>query len=581
MTTATSATDPSNPAVFERLHEAVEWSNLQLEFQRRKRVEAVQLLVGSHHTEQGYPSPIPVNFLKMAKDIYVRALAPAVPRAMISTFDVRKKPTAAKFELALNEIPKEIKFGETMRRLVSEAIFSLGVLRVGLETTDQIMGINYGDIFAEVITIDDYVVDMVSPTWGNIQYEGCSYWVDYEDLMDSKLVDKKARDGLSPDEWDMTGEHGEYRVENVAVDESVKTYRDRIWVRDVYLPRERLLVTYGIKSKKLFKVVEWKGPPQGPFHKLGFTDVPGLLFPMPPVQAWRDLHELGNAVFRKLGIQADGQKSVLGFNGGNDEGVSAFKRARDGDGIVYQGSPPQELKAGGVRPDTLAFYMQVRDLSSYFAGNLDSLGGLAPLTQTVGQDRLLGESASAQLRDMADSVTRFTQGVFESFAYYEWNDPIKVRNMELKARGTDVKIPVEFGPDDKIGPLDAFNTKIDVYSMQDQSPEIKLQKLGMVMQQYVMPLMPAIQAAGGTLDVQKILSQVAKLSDTPEVDEMIMWTETETRPDQAGGGPGQPGGPREYVHTSRPGATQAGVRNNLMQQLQGGNLQNSQAAQQS
>ncbi len=579
MTAATSMTDPYNPATFERLVEAIDWSNRQLEFQRSKRVEAVQLLVGMHHTKNGHSKPIPVNVLKMEHDIYVRSLAPAVPRGMIHTFNEQKKATAATFELALNEIPKEIEFGSTMRKLVSEALFSIGVLRVGLETVDQIMGINYGSIFTEVITLDDYVCDMVATTWGMIEYEGCSYWVDYESLMDSGYVDKKERDGLSPDQWDLTGEQGEYRVENLAVDESIKTYRDRVWVRDVWLPRERLLLTYGIKSKKLMKVVEWKGPKNGPFHKMGFSDVPGLLFPLPPIQAWRDLHELGNSVFRKLGIQADGQKSVLGFQGGNDDSVAEFKKARDGDGIVYTGGKPEELKAGGVLGDTLAFYMQVKELSSYFAGNMDTLGGLAPMTQTVGQDKLLGESASAQMRDMADTVVRFTQGVFESFAWYEWNDPVRVRTLEKKDKSTGVAIPVTFGPEDREGDIEDFITRIDVYSMQDQSPEIKLQKLGMIMQQYIMPLMPAIAAGGGTLDVQRIISQVAKLSDMPEVDELIMWTEPEPRPDQTGGGGSQSSGPREYVHTSRPGATQAGVRNNLMQQLQGGSLQDFQAAQ--
>lgn len=582
MTAATSLTNPNNPASFERLIEAIDWSNEQLVFPRNKRVEAVQMLVGSHHTENGYNRPIPVNFLKLAKDIYVRALAPAVPRGMITTFNEQKKAVAASFELALNDIPEEIDFGSTMRRLVSEALFSIGILRVGLETTDEIMGINYGSIFAEVITIDDYFCDMVATTWGQIQYEGCNYWVDHEMLMDSKLIEGKNRRGaLPPDEWDMTGEQGEYRVENVAIDESIKTFRDRIWVRDVWLPRERLLLTYGIKSKKLLRTVEWDGPPNGPFHRLGFSDVPGLLFPLPPVQAWRDLHELGNTVFRKLGIQADGQKTVLGFNGGDDDSVVAFRGARDGDGINYHGQKPEILQAGGVQPATLAFYMQVRDLNSYFAGNLDSLGGLAPLTQTVGQDKLLGEAASAQLRDMSDSVVKFTQGVFKAFAFYEWNDPIKVRNIEKPVAGMDMTIPTTFGPEDREGLFEDFVTKINVYSLQDQSPEIKLQKLGAIMQQYILPLMPQIAAAGGTLDVQKILSKVAKLSDMPEVDEIILWTNPEPRPDQmGGGGGGQSQGPREYVHTSRPGATPAGVRNNAMQQLQGGNLQESQAAQQ-
>ncbi|KKL08791.1 hypothetical protein LCGC14_2572330, partial [marine sediment metagenome] len=413
--------NPLNSKQFSRLRDAIKWSNTQLDYPREQRVQSIEQFVGSHHTEGGFDRPVPVNMLKLAVDIFVRMLAPKSPRGMIETRQRDKRALANTFELALNEIPRDIGYDLTQRRLITEALFSLGILRIGLETVDRVMGENYGKPFADLITIDDYFCDMTARHFDELRYEGCDYWVDFDVLKDDPDLRKKAKDGLGPDEYESVGPMGQRRAESIIGMNSPKTLTKQVWVREVFMHKENLLVTYGIKSEELLKVMDWDGPEHSPYYKLGFTFVPGNLFPLPPVAVWRDLHELGNALFRKLGAQADSQKSVLGFRGGDDGSVQAFQKAKDGDGITWTGADPQKLTAGGVEAATLAFYLQVRDLNSYFAGNLDSLGGLAPMTQTVGQDKLLGEAAGAQMRDMADNVIKFNREVFEAFAWYEWH----------------------------------------------------------------------------------------------------------------------------------------------------------------
>jgi len=298
-----------------------------------------------------------------------------------------------------------------------------------------------------------------------------------------------------------------------------------------------LLVTYGIKSGKLLNTVEWDGPKCGPYIKLGHHIVPGNLLNLSPVSSWRDLNELENGLFRKLGKQADSEKTVQGFSGGDDAGVTAFKNAEDGSGIKYNGSDPKKLTAGGVNATTLAFFTLTKELASYFCGNLDSLGGLAPLTQTVGQDKLLSEAASAQLRDMATKTIDAIREVFYSIAWYEWHDPISRRVLEKKVPDTSMSIPVEWNPEDRQGDIDLYDLKIDVYSLQDDSPALKLQKLGAIVVQYVLPLAPFIQQAGGTIDVQAILRDVAKFSDMAEVSDYVTFMDNIDQPSQQPGPP--------------------------------------------
>lgn len=563
-----------------RLKRAVDWGVSRMEFPRSSRVSAIRSFCGSYYHEQGNKLPVPVNFLKLAVDIYGRMLTPRNPRVMMSTKVDALKPTAVNLEYAVNEIPREIGLQHTFRKFIVEALFSLGICKVGIHTTGEHLGHPYGSHFVDLVTMDDYFLDMSAKTIEEIQYEGNDYWMNYETLQEAEWVDKKARTKLKPDEPTATGTQGEQRAEGVADGGTPEVFKDRCHLRDIWLPEERIMVTMSAVDELVLAVKDWDGPQPGPYPKLGFGHVPGNLLPLAPVQVWRDLHDLGNRLFRKLGNQADGEKTVLGFDGSDTEGVENFKQAIDGDGITYKGRKPEVLNAGGVKEKTLAFYLQVRDLSSYFAGNLDSLGGLAAMTETVGQDRLMAESASAQVRDMADLTQDAAQEIMRALAYYEWHDPIRVRMLEKKIGNTDLVVNEEFGPDDKHGDFDLYDIKIDVYSMQDNSPSVKLQKIMALTNNFLVPMQPMLQAAGGTIDVQLLLKYIAKYSDLPEVNEIVTFIEpgqgVEVEHAPAGRPASQPGNePRSRVS----GKTREGQSAVIQQQLLGKGMQDSEAAQ--
>jgi len=572
--------NPLSSKQIERLERSIEWSNRQMAFPRRKRLENIHRFTGSHYAEGGSDKPVPVNFAKMAVDVYGRTLSPPAPRAMMATKQAELKPTAANLELAVNQIPKEIGLAMVLRKLVTEALFSTGILKVGLHTVSQAMGQPYGESFVDLVTLDDYFVDMSAKEISKIQYEGNMYWLNFDNVMESDWIKKKARNGLKPDEHTVIGPNGENRAEGVSTQESADVFKERIWLRDIWLPDERLLVTMGVRSKKVLNIVEWDGPEEGPYPKLGFADVPGNLLPLPPMAIWSDLHDLGNALFRKLGNQADSEKSVLGFLGGNEESVEEFKKASDGDGITYNGQDPKRLVAGGVNGKTLAFYLQVRDLSSYFAGNLDSLGGLGTMAETATQDKLLSEAASAQLRDMSTRVVELVRKVFRALAYYEWHDPVKRRILEKPIPGSDIVIPVPWGRESKIGDFSLYDLDIDVYSLQDNSPGLKLQKLGAIVQNYILPLAPLIQQAGGNIDVQRLLEIIARYSDMQEVGEIVTFMEQTPTPSAAVAESGMPANTtRTYEQVGRPGMSREGASAVTQQLLLGKDAQDSEVAQ--
>jgi hypothetical protein len=516
---------------------------------------------------------VPVPMLALAVQIYIRQLAARAPRALITTTNPELKSCAANMELVVNQIPEEIGLAGTLRKFVMEALFSIGIAKVGLHKVGTALGHEYGQSFVDLVPLDNYFMDMSAKTPEEIDYEGNQYWLDLKEVKDSGWLDDKDARELKPDEYTVVGVAGEPRAEGVSVDSSADQYRDRVWLRDIWMPREGLVLTAGAMSNTLLNVVEWEGPESGPYPKLGFSDVPGNLLPLAPVSLWRDLHELSNTLFRKLGNEAESYKSVMGFTGGDDESVENFKKAKDGEGIRYSGADPKRLETSGVDQKTLMFYLQCRDLFSYFAGNLDNLGGLQNNTPTLGQDKLMSAAASAQMQDMSDKTMSVIKEIFKALAFYEWNDPVKKRKLEKPIPGTDLTIPVEWNHKSKKGKFTSYDLDIDMYSMQDNSPGVRLQKLGQIMQQYIMPLAPQIQQAGGTIDVQKILKFVGKYADLPELDEIVVFAD----PGTAQQPPQSPGGqPANTSHTStrvgQPGMSNQGADAALIQSLSGGGM---------
>jgi len=528
---------------FDKLNSAIDWSIKQFEVPRDKRVSAVKEIVGKHYTANGSSDIMPVNAAKLAIDVYVRYLAARNPRCMMSAKYAAYAPVAKSFELAVNQIPDEINLSRTLRQIVTESLISpMGIAKCGLHTTGSILGYSYGESFVDCITLDNYFCDLSAKTEDQIQFEGNDYWMEFEDF--EEWIEAKYRKDIKFDAYDVVGANGEMQANSLTANSTADVYRERIWLRDVWLPKERKLITYGVKSQKQFNVVEYETDMPDPYIKLWYTHVPGNLLALPPIASWRDLNELSNALFRKLGASADAYKEVLNFAGGDDSGVSAFKNAKHGDGINAGGMrQPEKWSVGGVHAPSLAFQQVVKELQSYYMGSLDSLGGLAPMSATIGQDRLLAEAAGAQVRDMSDQVVDFVRKIFKALAYYEWTNPIKTRTIKKDIAGT--LIDVEWNQDSKQGDFSYYDVDIDVHKMQDDSPSLRLQKLGVVMQQYVLPLMPAIQQMGGYLDVETLVKTVSQYANLPELQTIV------TFPDDPMPQPKSTGSTQQYIGASK------------------------------
>lgn len=573
----------SNEDLYLRMRDAVDWSIRNMETIRANRLKAIKEYVGYHYSDNGSSKRVPVNLIELAVTIYIRLLAARAPHCLVTTQLAMLRPFAANLELFINQIPDEIGLSTTMRRAVLDAIFGLGIVKVGVASEGKMAeGVPYSEPFVDIVQLDDYFVDMSARSWKEIDFEGNSYWMS---INEAREVFNNPE--LQADEDSGSSDSNAEAAHTISVDETATVVYDRIRLRDVYMHKTGRIITYSVTSGQVLRDEPWDGPEGSPYVKLFFEEVPGNLMPLAPVTVWQDLHDLGNALFRKLGREADSKKTVYAFRGGNDDDVDRFKRAKDGEGIRFDGAQPEALTVGGVDQTTLAFFLQVRDTYNIMAGNLDSLGGLSPQAGTATQDKLLNEAASSRIRSMAEATTDFAKEIFKRLAWYLWTDPVRSsRALKMADEGLGLGVAVEWTPEARDGDFLDYNFDIDVFSMQDDTPNFRVERFATIFERFIMPLSQHMEMQGAQLNIKEIIEFLAKNTNTPELLNFVSFPEpyvTQMRqpignqsPDYVSSKPSYT--KRVYERVNRPGASRAGKDYALSQLLMGGKPQQDEAA---
>lgn len=524
------------------IHDCVEASRRQLEFTYREHVDSIEQFVGNHYKENGTRKATPTNLLELAVTIYERLLAARTPKCVVTTEMPELRYFAENFSLVLNQLPNEIGLGDTIRRAVKSAMFTMGVVKIGIAGTDPRP--NIGDEpFVSLVNIDDYFVDMSARSWDEIQFEGNDYWMDTETISQVYGVD------LPGDDYSGDSTTGIKQANSISSGEARTPLHARVLLRDVYLVRENTMLTYAVQTQKEIARRPWDGPEGTPYVKLWFSDVPGNLMPLPPVAVWKDLHVLANQIYRKLAKQAVSKKTLAGVTGGSDEEVRRIKLAEDGTAVRVSGSHIDKIDIGGIDNGNLAFFLQNRDIFSLLAGNLDALGGLSPQSDTAAQDKLITEAASARIKAMSDRTTDFARAIFKRLAWYVWTDPVRVRKVrKYGSKDFNVGVNVKWDPKTRDGDFLDYNFDISVFSMQDDSPATRMQKLQNVFNSFVIPLQGMIQQQGGYIDVSALMDYIGKNVNLPELTDFVKFQNAQPQTAHPSAGLPQP----SYVSTKSP-----------------------------
>lgn len=571
-----------------KLTTAMKSSSTQLRAFREERLHAIRQYVGKHYGENGSDEKVPLNLIELAVNTYQRQIAARDPQVLCETPYRELLPGASDLQLAVNYLIRQIGLGKALNAVGVDALFGMGVLKVGLDF-DTIASAepgtiqDPGNVWVQPVPMDDWIMDMSARHYDEASYCGNRYKVPYDWAMGNQYFEKKARNKLKPS---TLGEHpdeerGDDTDANVLSRGSstqFEEYGENVDLWDIWLPREGLMLTFADgETTDPLRVIEWEGPAHGPYHILGFGYVPGNVMPLAPAHLWIDMHELVNRLFLKVGRQAERQKTILGVQASAAEDGKRVVNANDGEVIaVDDPGGMKEFRFGGADQQTQGMVVYLRDLFSYFAGNLDAIGGLAAQTQTVGQDRLLTASASQRVQDMQATMNAFVKGVVTDIAWYLWEDPLVKLPLTKRIPGTDLQIPFQWpvdknGQDRRMGELFHYNFDIQPYSLMSRSPSERLSQLIPLVQNVIMPL---TQMAGATIDVERFLKEVAELSGEPIIGNMVIYPNGEESPSRGpvrdDEGPGMPSATtRTYVRENRPAGTRQGKDQALAAHLMG------------
>jgi len=532
---------------------------------RTKKLDHLRQYVGANYSDSGAEDKVPIPLMELAVNIYLQRLVASAPKVDVSTDVTKLKEISNRFEIALNNIVEDINLEGSLEDCVSAAMFpGFGIMKTGLnKTKKEYMGYLQDSYqpFALPVSLFNWVHDMSVDRWELCQFMGDRYPVTIEDA--KAIFPKDVHSYFSSSRMD----GGEEKAHDLTEQSSPQSreFKETILVWDVWLPRENLLLTCldsGNDQDPFGEILleqEWFGPETGPYRILGFTKVDDNTVPLSPTSLWKDLHDLANVIFRKLGRQGEDEKNLLLFQKGAEDDIERMQAASDGD-VCPVDAPDKsgERKLGGISTNNMAFFLQIKELFSYVGGNLDALGGLGPMSDTLGQDKLLTASASQRVQRMQKKVVKWVTGVLQDIGYYTWYYPNKhdyvIKKIEFIE---EIGIRVPFTDDDREGEFLEHNIKMIPNSMQQLSPESKVMALRTLLQE-LQPYIPMMQEQGVMISFEKYIKTISKLANLPEAVDIMEFASPKMSAEMVMQGGKANNTTRTYERVNRSGATRSG-----------------------
>lgn len=530
-----SLINPNNSKDLQRLSTSVSDSRRRLKpFQDNHR-DSMQQAAGHRYGSKSCSMDYTNNLLELAFDIYMQSLMSGEPQAFVSVKRARLKSDAMKMQLAINQLANEICLGETLEEAVRSALFTMGIVKIGISpgnnATSESYRDNPGQPFVHAISLDDLIIDMSAPHVRGVWFIGNLFQVPKQWAQENPLYNKKVRENLSSDEEPRYTEFGSDRSDTIGdegnySDESRP--QDMTTLAEIWLPREKKVITVPYESAseggfdKVLNVVDWQGPENGPFRILGFGRVPGKVIPTAPAMFLHDLNRLYNLIWNKLGRQAERQKTILGFQSQSEEDATRVRDSSDGEVVrLNQPGSAAEMRFGGPDNMNMAMGLTSKNEFSWRAGSLDVMGGLSQQGDTLGQERLMSSASSKRLEAMQKRVMKFTADVMRDLAWWLHTDPLIDLPLTRPTVAQGIDIEVRYRPEDMEADFLDFNFEIKPYSTTYTAPGEQLQKIIQYVQGVIGPMMPFMEAQGQTLDMTELNAIAAQYGGLPELDRII------------------------------------------------------------
>ena len=507
-----------------------------------------------------------LNKLHQAVDAYTMLLAANRPKVLINTHEPKLRGFARQFQLAVNNLITEIGLEITIRRWILDAFFTVGIVKVhladaGLVEIETDRWMDPGTPFASNVSLDNFLMDMSATKFSETKYLGDMYRIPFTDLEEggkNGTYYPKALKDVTP--TSKQGDMSEERLE--AISKGWETDEDEfepmVDLADVWVPREGVIHTFVVKNRGLGQLggdpiatIEWAGPELGPYHLLGFNDVPDNIMPIGPASQLVALDRTINSIMNKEARRAKASKKNIVYTPAGQEDAARLLRSQDLEMIrVDDTSAINTIEQGGVNRESQAFLQSLFEMFDQQAGNLTSLLGLGAQADTASQERMIHDAGSRKGSQMQYRVLDATRRLIRDLDFLLWEDSFKVLTAQDSIEGApDLVHDATWTPDDREGNFLDYNLDINIYSMAYQSPSQRAQGLTQLLTQVYLPAQEMLAQQGGTVDFQQLTKMYAELMDLPRLNEIVRFGE-EIPIKEAKSGL-DPGGPMRPANTER------------------------------
>lgn len=560
----------NSPVDYNRLACAINAARLILKVPRENTLAIVREAAGSRYANASAERVTKLNLLGIYQSIVAPLLVSNEPRYYLSTPDHPNRASVRIEQDWLNEQCVHIGLADVGRSLVTNALYSTGILKIALATPcDAAMeawGITAGEPIASSIDLDDWVYDVSAKDFQYAAFAGHRYRCPIE--VAKKMYRKKAED-LSPAADEQYNREGDERLQRILKGTyTADEFEPHVELWEIYLPRHGLVCTLADQdvlnadqkgNAQPLWVQKWVGAPTGPYLFLKFATVPGQALARSPMSDLYELHVDANNVSRKVNNTLRRLKEITIYARNQSHDATAIRDSVDGDMVPVDNPDKiqQVVTAGAAVQGLFVALATYKDLFSFSGGNLELLGGRAAQSKTATQDKILAANAGGGISSMHDQVSKILSAAGENLLWYAHHHPQLVMESEYKpagSRGVLRRLHPAGGPHpNRDFPFKRSKLRIDPYSVRYRDPQERLAFVQGVVTMFT-PLLPMLAQQGVALDANGLVQLFAELGDCPELVDAFTIAQQ-----QAGQGAGvshertlAPQTDRSYTRTNNP-----------------------------
>lgn len=419
------------------LHEAAMKGFRRLRNFRAARVLFIKAFCGQYYDgTHGILGQEPLNMAFNAIRVLVPNLITRHPKIRVETDYLAYRQYGELLALGLQFLSKKQDLPEILRAGLIDAIFTLGIFKVGLGVSDNLIyfgedAVDPGQLYVDTVDLDDFTFDPDAKKFKTASFLGEKFRIERDSALASGLFDNAVIEKMSSSADLILSRQSEvHRLSKREINRvHTSGLHDYIDLLELWLPDSDTLVTLPYDSPigdKFLRVDEWYGPDTGPYVFLSLSPpVPNNPLPVQLAGIWHDLHTVANQIAKKALDQALAQKDILGYQSDSVDDAQSIVDADNLDTVrMDDPSGAQMFTFGGMNRTNTTSLAQLELWFNQFSGNTNLTGGLGVDAESATEATILSQNASTGLSYMGEEVYGAGQKIFRKLAWYLHTDPL-------------------------------------------------------------------------------------------------------------------------------------------------------------